>query len=78
MVVMGDGVNPLAAIITETRDAVLHDGHDLVLLSRYLDPGHSASIPLRYRVYASGSRIAATCRSSAATPGRSSGSCSPR
>jgi glycosyltransferase involved in cell wall biosynthesis len=50
VVVMGDGVDPLAAI-PDMRDAILRDGHDLVLLSRYLDPGDSASIPLTYRVY---------------------------
>jgi glycosyltransferase involved in cell wall biosynthesis len=50
VVVMGDGVDPLAAI-PDMRDAILRDGHDLVLLSRYMDPGDSASIPLTYRVY---------------------------
>jgi glycosyltransferase involved in cell wall biosynthesis len=50
VVVMGDGVDPLAAI-PDMRDAILRDGHDLVLLSRYIEPGDSASIPFTYRVY---------------------------
>lgn len=50
VVVMGDGVDPLAAI-PDFRDAILGDGHDLVLLSRYMDPADSASIPLSYRIY---------------------------
>ncbi|HWK28922.1 MAG TPA: glycosyltransferase family 2 protein [Solirubrobacter sp.] len=50
VVVMGDGVDPLAAI-PDMRDAIIDAGHDLVLLSRYLDPSDSASIPLTYRVY---------------------------
>jgi glycosyltransferase involved in cell wall biosynthesis len=50
VVVMGDGVDPVAAI-PDMRDAILRDGHDLVLLSRYLEPGDSASIPLSYRIY---------------------------
>jgi glycosyltransferase involved in cell wall biosynthesis len=50
VVVMGDGVDPLAAI-PDMRDAILREGHDLVLLSRYLDPADSASIPLTYRIY---------------------------
>jgi glycosyltransferase involved in cell wall biosynthesis len=50
VVVMGDGVDPLAAI-PDMRDAILRDGHDLVLFSRYIDPGDSASIPVTYRVY---------------------------
>jgi glycosyltransferase involved in cell wall biosynthesis len=50
VVVMGDGVDPLAAI-PDFRDAILRDGNDLVLLSRYMDSHDSASIPFTYRVY---------------------------
>ena len=50
VVVMGDGVDPIAAI-PDFRDRVIEHGDDLVLLSRYMDPGDSKSIPLTYRFY---------------------------
>jgi dolichol-phosphate mannosyltransferase len=50
VVVMGDGVDPLAAI-PEFCTRVTEHGDALVLLSRYLEPEHSRSIPLTYRFY---------------------------
>jgi glycosyltransferase involved in cell wall biosynthesis len=50
VVVMGDGVDPIAAI-PDFRDRIVDNGDDLVLLSRYLAPEDSKTIPLTYRVY---------------------------
>jgi dolichol-phosphate mannosyltransferase len=50
VVVMGDGVDPIAAI-PDFRREVIENGADLVLLSRYLDPGDHANIPAAYRFY---------------------------
>jgi glycosyltransferase involved in cell wall biosynthesis len=50
VVVMGDGVDPIAAI-PDFRDRIVHKGDDLVLLSRYLAPDDSRTIPLTYRFY---------------------------
>jgi dolichol-phosphate mannosyltransferase len=50
VVVMGDGVDPIAAI-PDFREQVIENGHSLVLLSRYLTAGDSRSIPLSYRFY---------------------------
>lgn len=50
VVVMGDGVDPIAAI-PDFRSRVLEGGSDLVLLSRYVESGDSASIPVVYRAY---------------------------
>jgi glycosyltransferase involved in cell wall biosynthesis len=49
--VMGDGVDPLAAI-PDFRDKVLGEGYDLVLVNRYAAPDGKRTIPLwPYRVY---------------------------
>jgi glycosyltransferase involved in cell wall biosynthesis len=45
VVVMGDNVDPLAAI-PDFRAKVLEEGYDLVLLNRYTTPENRASIPL--------------------------------
>jgi len=50
VVVMGDGVDPIAAI-PDFRDEILERGSDLVLLSRYEQAGDAASIPWSYRFY---------------------------
>ena len=50
VVVMGDLVDPLAAI-PDFRNKIVDEGYQLVLLSRYLDPTDGASIPLLYRFY---------------------------
>lgn len=63
VVVMGDNVDPLAAI-PDFRAKVVDEGYDLVLLNRYTTAEHRASIPLwPYRVlqyaYWWGCRLAA-------------------
>ena len=50
VVVMGDGVDPIAAI-PDFRERILEHGDQLVLLSRYIDPEDSRSIPWTYRFY---------------------------
>jgi polyisoprenyl-phosphate glycosyltransferase len=50
VVVMGDGVDPIAAI-PDFRDRVIEQGAQLVLLSRYLEPGDADTIPKSYRFY---------------------------
>ncbi|HEV8132382.1 MAG TPA: glycosyltransferase family 2 protein [Acidobacteriota bacterium] len=50
VVVMGDLVDPLAAI-PDFRDQIVNHGYNLVLLSRYIDPGDHANIPTLYRFY---------------------------
>lgn len=52
VIVMGDGVDPIAAI-PDFRDRIVDHGDDLVLLSRYIDPADSRSIPWTYRFYQS-------------------------
>jgi glycosyltransferase involved in cell wall biosynthesis len=50
VVVMGDLVDPLAAI-PDFRNKIVDEGHQLVLLSRYLDPADDEGIPGLYRFY---------------------------
>jgi glycosyltransferase involved in cell wall biosynthesis len=50
VVVMGDAVDPIAAI-PDFRDRVIEHGDDLVLLSRYAQSGDAATIPWSYRIY---------------------------
>jgi hypothetical protein len=50
VVVMGDGVDPIAAI-PDFRARVVDEGNDLVLMSRYVEPGDSATIPTLYKAY---------------------------
>jgi Glycosyl transferase family 2 len=50
VVVMGDLVDPLAAI-PDFRNKIVDEGYQLVLLSRYLDPEDGQSIPALYRFY---------------------------
>lgn len=51
VIVMGDNVDPLAAI-PDFHRLVAEDGYDLVLLNRHSNPEHRKSIPLwPYRVY---------------------------
>jgi dolichol-phosphate mannosyltransferase len=52
VVVMGDGVDPIAAI-PDFRDKVLREGAQLVLLSRYGNPHDARTIPWTYRLYQS-------------------------
>jgi glycosyltransferase involved in cell wall biosynthesis len=50
VVVMGDGVDPIAAI-PDFYDRIANHGDDLVLLSRYLAPEDADTIPFTYRFY---------------------------
>jgi glycosyltransferase involved in cell wall biosynthesis len=50
VIVMGDGVDPIAAI-PDFRDQILREGAHLVLLSRYANPGDARTIPRTYRLY---------------------------
>lgn len=67
VIVMGDGVDPIAAI-PDFRDQVLHEGAKLVLLSRYANPGDAWSIPRTYRLYQAIYR--ALCRAATGLPYR--------
>jgi glycosyltransferase involved in cell wall biosynthesis len=67
VVVMGDGVDPIAAI-PDFRDQVLREGAQLVLLSRYRNPEDSRTIPWTYRFYQSIYR--ALCRLAVGLPHR--------
>lgn len=67
VVVMGDGVDPIAAI-PDFRDRILVDGAHLVLLSRYASPGDSRTIPRTYRFYQAVYR--ALCRIAVGIPFR--------
>ena len=51
IVVMADGVDPLEEAVPEFCKLVLDEGCQLVLLSRYLDPRDSQTIPLSYKVH---------------------------
>jgi glycosyltransferase involved in cell wall biosynthesis len=50
VVVMGDGVDPIAAI-SDFRNRIIQHGDQLVLLSRYMAKGDARSIPFSYRFY---------------------------
>lgn len=50
VVVMGDCVDPLMAIV-DFRQKIVEDGYQLVLLSRYLTPEDSSNIPFLYKFY---------------------------
>ncbi|MBW8011091.1 MAG: glycosyltransferase family 2 protein [Chloroflexi bacterium] len=50
VIVMGDLVDPLAAI-PDFRDKIINEGCQLVLLSRYMTTEDHANIPLSYRFY---------------------------
>jgi len=50
VVVMGDLVDPIAAIV-DFRQKIIEEGYHLVLLSRYLDPQDHKNIPLSYKFY---------------------------
>lgn len=50
VVVMGDLVDPLHAI-PDFRQKIVEEGYDLVLLSRYVAPEDSDSIPTLYKFY---------------------------
>jgi len=56
VVVMGDCVDPLTAI-PDFVTKIVDEGYHLVLLSRYIDPSDSDTIPLSYRFYQWGYRI---------------------
>jgi glycosyltransferase involved in cell wall biosynthesis len=67
VVVMGDGVDPIAAI-PDFRDKVLGEGAHLVLLSRYANPGDARTIPWTYRFYQTIYRV--LCRLATGLPYR--------
>jgi glycosyltransferase involved in cell wall biosynthesis len=67
VVVMGDGVDPIAAI-PDFRDRIIEHGDHLVLLSRYLNPADSKTIPWTYRFYQSIYRV--LCRGLVGLPFR--------
>jgi dolichol-phosphate mannosyltransferase len=56
VVVMGDCVDPLSAI-PDFRRKIVEEGYHLVLLSRYLNPEDSETIPFSYKFYHFGFRI---------------------
>lgn len=56
VIVMGDGVDPIAAI-PDFRSEVIERGSDLVLLSRHNRPGDAGGIPWSYRIYQWGYRL---------------------
>ncbi len=49
VVVMGDGVDPIETI-PDFKRKILDEGHHLVLLSRYMAPEDSNTIPLAYKI----------------------------
>jgi dolichol-phosphate mannosyltransferase len=51
IVVMADGVDPLEDAVPRFCEQVLREGCQLVLLSRYVDPGDADSIPASYKVF---------------------------
>ena len=51
VVVMADGVDPLEQAVPEFCTKILEKNCDLVLLSRYIDPADSRSLPLSYKLY---------------------------
>jgi dolichol-phosphate mannosyltransferase len=51
IVVMADGVDPLEDAVPRFCEKVLREGCQLVLLSRYVDPGDADSIPASYKVF---------------------------
>lgn len=50
VVVMGDLVDPIAAIV-DFQEKIIKEGYQLALLSRYLDPQDHRNIPLSYKFY---------------------------
>jgi glycosyltransferase involved in cell wall biosynthesis len=51
VVVMADGVDPLEKAVPELCHKVLREGCQLVLLSRYAEPGDAETIPAAYKVF---------------------------
>ncbi|MHC4632659.1 MAG: glycosyltransferase family 2 protein, partial [Planctomycetota bacterium] len=51
VVVMADGVDPLEEAVPEFCEKILVEKCHLVLLSRYIDPINSKTIPFSYRFY---------------------------
>jgi dolichol-phosphate mannosyltransferase len=49
VVVMADGVDPLESALPEFCTKIMNEGCDLVLLSRYLEPGDADTIPFSYK-----------------------------
>lgn len=56
VVVMGDGVDPIETI-PEFKKRILDEGNHLALLSRYMAPEDSHTIPLAYKICHSGFRF---------------------
>jgi glycosyltransferase involved in cell wall biosynthesis len=50
VIIMGDLVDPLHAI-PDLYQKIVHEGYDLALLSRYIKPEDSQSIPFLYRFF---------------------------
>ena len=50
IILMGDLVDPLHAI-PDFYEKIVNEGYDLALLSRYIDPTDSETIPLLYKFY---------------------------
>lgn len=50
VVIMGDLVDPIAAIV-DFQQKIVGEGYQLALLSRYLDPQDHKNIPLSYKFY---------------------------
>jgi glycosyltransferase involved in cell wall biosynthesis len=51
IIVMADGVDPLEDAVPRFCEKVLREDCQLVLLSRYVDPGDADSIPASYKVF---------------------------
>jgi glycosyltransferase involved in cell wall biosynthesis len=51
IIVMADGVDPLEDAVPRFCEKVLREGCQLVLLSRYVEPGDADSIPASYKVF---------------------------
>lgn len=51
IVVMADGVDPLEDAVPRFCEKALHEGCQLVLLSRYVEPGDADSIPASYKIF---------------------------
>ena len=51
IIVMADGVDPLEKAVPVFCEKILKEGCHLVLLSRYIDPEDSKTLPLAYKVF---------------------------
>jgi len=57
VIVMADGVDPLESAVPQFCTKILNEGCHLVLLSRYLEPSDSDTIPFSYKFFHWGFRL---------------------